>query len=102
VFHLLYSNLNNIKGMLNLYIGPSGKMMKVRSLSSEGKYKLLSHTSFFRSFPITLTGNQKIKIGQFNLSLVSSFPIAHRGVHAGTSDPLFKLEGGKFVGDICF
>jgi hypothetical protein len=23
-------------------------------------------------------------------------------VHPGTSDPLFKLEGGKFVGDICF
>ena len=46
MFHLLYSNLNNIKGMLNINIGPSGKMMRVHSLSSEGKYKLLSHTSF--------------------------------------------------------
>lgn len=87
--------------MLNLYIGPSGKMMRVPSLNSEGKYMLLSHTCFYRSFPITLTGNQKIKIGQFNLSLVSSFPVAHRGVHPGTSDPIFKLEGGKFFGDIC-
>jgi len=47
----------------------------------------------YSAFPITLTGNPKVTIGQFNLSITSSFPAASAGLGAN-SEPLFSnIEG---------
>jgi hypothetical protein len=54
--------------------------MSSLSLNSEGKQCLFHDLQNHRQFPITLTGNQNVKIGVFNLTLVSSFPVAHYGL----------------------
>ena len=46
--------------MINLYWSLEGKIIRI-----------LNHE--YSSFPIVLTGNQNVKIGQFNISIVSSF-----------------------------
>jgi hypothetical protein len=83
----------------NQVVGTSKIMMKLyikRAKRADDEQPLLELKG---AFPITLTGNPKVTIGQFNLSMTSSFPVAYSGLGAN-SEPLFaNIDANKNGGD---
>lgn len=88
--------------MMSINIEQRGQMMNNHYWSSKGKHfstidvSQLTYLIVYSAFPITLTGNPKVTIGQFNLSMTSSFPVGSSGLGAN-SEPLFANIDGNLL-----
>ena len=89
--------------MISINIEQREQMISSHYLNSKGKHNFtkddVSQSTYhlvFSAFPITLTGNPKVTIGQFNLSMISSFPVAYSGLGAN-SEPLFANIDGNLL-----